>query len=73
MQYGAETNESMETYRTDYPKKRIGGRNPYYKCARCGVSDPEINGRLEGHRESCSWVKHQRKLSANKAKHMDAI
>lgn len=55
----------VSTYRPDYPKKRIGGGNPYYKCARCGVSEPEINGQLDGHRDSCSWANHQRNLSDN--------
>ena len=55
-------NRLVSTYRTDYPKKRIGGGNPYYKCAKCGVSDPEINGRLDGHRDSCSWANHQLQL-----------
>lgn len=48
------------TYRTDYPSVPIGGDNPYYCCADCGVSDPEINGRLEGHRSFCSWAIRQR-------------
>ena len=43
------------TYYSDYPNEPIGGGNPYYRCQHCGVSDPEINGRLEGHRESCEY------------------
>lgn len=46
-------------YRDDYPKKRIGKGNPYYECACCGVSDPEINGRIEGHRVYCEWRKRE--------------
>jgi len=39
----------------DYPKEPIGGGNPYYRCSACGISDPQINGRLENHHEHCSW------------------
>lgn len=44
-----------DNYRTDYPTKPIGGDNPYYQCAECGVSEPEINGAVENHREWCAW------------------
>ena len=43
------------TYYGDYPKEPIGNGNPYYCCALCGVSDPEINGRTEGHKLDCPW------------------
>jgi hypothetical protein len=33
----------------DYENEPIGGSNPYYRCVHCGISDPQINGRLEGH------------------------
>ena len=49
-------------YHIDYPSVKIGGDNPYYKCAACGVSDPEINGRLEGHRSDCEWASNKKKL-----------
>ena len=49
-------NKSIEVYYTDYPSVSIGRRNPYYCCAHCGVSDPQINGRLEGHLPDCKWV-----------------
>ena len=39
----------------DYPKYPIGKGNPYWRCSACGISDPQINGRIEGHLESCSW------------------
>lgn len=39
----------------DYPTKPIGGRNPYYCCAYCGVSQPAINGNLENHLEWCEY------------------
>jgi hypothetical protein len=43
------------TYYSDYPSKPIGGGNPYYACSHCGRSDPEINGRLEGHEPNCAY------------------
>jgi len=50
-------------YYSDYPSSPIGDGNPYYACDDCGISDPEINGRLEGHTFWCSWRKEQeRKL-----------
>jgi len=42
-------------YRDDYPNEPIGDGNPYYRCSSCGISDPEINGRIEGHLPSCAW------------------
>jgi len=45
-----------EEYYTDYPTRPIGGGNPYYCCASCGRSDPQINGSLDGHSDSCEWV-----------------
>lgn len=48
-------------YYCDYPTVKIGGGNPYYKCASCGRSDPEINGRLEGHEDDCEWVLNKKK------------
>lgn len=45
-------------YYSDYPSKPIGKPNPYYCCAICGVSDPEINGQLE------SQVEHYAELEA---------
>lgn len=44
----------------NYPNEPIGGGNPYYRCCACGVSDPQINGRLEGHLPSCSWANKHR-------------
>ncbi len=44
-----------ETYYSDYDNEPIGGSNSYYRCVYCKVSDPEINGRLEGHREWCEY------------------
>lgn len=43
-----------QTY-LDYKKEPIGGGNPYYRCAHCKRSDPEINGRLEGHEPWCEY------------------
>ncbi len=45
----------MEEYRTDYPNEPIGGDNPYYCCTFCGISGPQINGRLSGHATDCEW------------------
>jgi len=44
-----------DEYYSDYPTRPIGGGNPYYCCAHCGRSDPEINGRLEGHAPDCEY------------------
>ncbi len=44
-------------YRDDYPKKPIGGDNPYYCCEYCGISDPQINGELKNHHIDCEWRK----------------
>jgi predicted nucleic acid-binding Zn-ribbon protein len=44
-----------DEYITGYPTKPIGGGNPYHMCACCGRSEPEINGRIEGHLPDCSW------------------
>ena len=50
-------------YYSNYPSSSIGGGNPYYACDACGISDPVINGTLEGHAPWCSWRKEQeRKL-----------
>lgn len=52
-----------ETYYSDYDNEPIGGSNPYYRCVHCKVSDPEINGRLEGHREWCKYrIKKEKEL-----------
>jgi hypothetical protein len=45
----------MTTYYTDYPKKKMPDPNPYYCCACCSVTDPQINGRLDRHREFCEY------------------
>jgi len=53
-----------EEYRNDYPSEPIGGDNPYYCCSFCKISDPQINGRLEGHAENCEWrIKEEAKLN----------
>ena len=49
-----------EKYYTGYPTVPIGGGNPYYMCAICGVSDPEINGSLDHHRPTCTWAIQQK-------------
>lgn len=48
-----------EEYRTDYPNEPIGDGNPYYRCCACGLSDPQINGRLSGHATDCAWRRSQ--------------
>lgn len=45
----------MSAYHSDYPSDAIGGGNPYYCCAHCKRSDPEINGRIEGHIKDCDY------------------
>jgi len=52
----------MSTYRTDYPKERIGKGNPYYRCAHCKRSDPEINGQIKNHDSWCKWRKEQERI-----------
>ena len=54
----------MEEYYTDYPTIKIYGGNPNYECAECGVSVPEINGRLDGHLDSCSWRREKEQTLA---------
>ena len=39
----------------DYDKEAIGGTNPYYMCSDCGVSEPQINGNLLNHYDTCSY------------------
>lgn len=46
-------------YHHDYDNEPIGGGNPYYRCVHCKVSDPEINGSIEGHREWCEYRKRK--------------
>lgn len=43
-------------YWTSYKKVRIGKGNPYYRCAGCGISDPQINGDIKNHAPGCSEV-----------------
>ena len=61
------------TGRHDYPNKPIGGGNPYYMCAHCGISDPQINGRLRGHGSWCEWRLEQIRLYLGHRKNRDAI
>jgi hypothetical protein len=50
-------------YITDFQTVPIGGDNPYYKCAHCGRSEPEINGNLYNHYSDCSFrLKRERDL-----------
>ncbi len=44
-----------EKYYCNYPTEPIGGRNPYYQCAHCKRSVPEINGKLDGHEKDCKY------------------
>lgn len=43
------------TYHSDYETEPIGGGNPYHRCIHCKRSDPEINGRIEGHLPDCTY------------------
>lgn len=47
--------KEVSTYHSDYPSEPIGGDNPYYCCSFCGISDPAINGNIEGHLEHCQY------------------
>lgn len=49
-----------DEYCTDYPSEPIGADNPYYCCSSCGRSDPQINGRLDGHHDFCEWAKKKK-------------
>ena len=52
-------------YNCDYPNEPIGNGNPYYCCSYCKISDPEINGTIEGHASSCEWrLLQEKKLNA---------
>lgn len=42
-------------YFCDYPKEPVGGKNPYYRCVHCQRTDPQINGKLEGHSVNCLY------------------
>lgn len=57
------------TYYTDYETEPIGGGNPYYCCAHCGRSDPEINGQLDKH---MSWCEYRQRKEAELARAADA-
>lgn len=54
-----------QTWWDDFPTEPIGGDNPYYKCAYCGVSVPEINYTLEGHSEYCTYRIQKEKEKQN--------
>ena len=43
------------TYDSNYPKKRMSGSNPYYACAYCGITDPQINGNIKNHASYCEY------------------
>lgn len=49
-----------DEFYTGYPTEPIGGGNPYYRCVYCKVSDPEINGSLDGHRGDCEWAQEKK-------------
>lgn len=42
-------------YFHDYENEPIGGGNPYWRCVHCKLSDPQINGRLDGHLSYCEY------------------
>lgn len=42
-------------YDADYPKKPMCGGNPYYACAYCGITDPQINGQVKNHSKQCEY------------------
>ncbi|MBV5346750.1 hypothetical protein JZU46_00750 [bacterium] len=53
-------------YYNDYENEPIGGGNPYYMCVHCKRSDPEINGRLEGHTKDCAYRLEKEKYITEK-------
>lgn len=58
-----------DIYYSDYENEPIGGGNPYYRCIYCKRSDPEINGRLEGHNKECPYrITKEFELKVNKGK-----
>lgn len=59
--------EPDEIFWSDYKKKRISRSNPYYCCAGCGISDPQINGQIKNHSPGCPEV--QLKLAEELLKH----
>lgn len=48
-------------YYFDYPSEPIGGKNPYYRCSSCKRSQPEINGKLDGHMDHCKWMQKKKR------------
>lgn len=52
----------MEKYYSDYPTEPSGGGNPYYRCVYCKITDPQINGRLNGHTTNCAYRKKEEML-----------
>ena len=49
------SNRLTSGYHTDYRTEPIGGGNPYWRCSHCGISDPEINGKIENHAKDCLY------------------
>lgn len=45
----------MSSYDTGYPTEKISKDNPYYCCAYCGISEPQINGKIENHASDCEY------------------
>lgn len=55
-----------EKYYHDYPNEPIGGGNPYYRCFYCKISDPQINGQIDNHLDSCEYrIKKNEQLQQN--------
>lgn len=45
------------SYDADYPKKPMGGGNPYYACAYCGITDPLVLVGEDGYKLEGFWAK----------------
>ena len=46
----------MGEYHSDYPTVPTeDSNNPYYMCAHCGRTDPQINGEIKNHAEWCEY------------------
>lgn len=61
------------TYYSDYPNEPIGRGNPYYRCSLCGISDPQINGKIENHRPECLYRQAKEAMLSSNFGAMEAV
>lgn len=63
-----------EPYYDDYPKEKIGKRNPYSCCIYCKRSAPEINGTLSRHLSYCKYrIEKEKELGVPTIEDMNNI